>query len=656
MRQSFRNTLTQQNNFNTKYAANSKRIWVRKNNNSATTINISPYDIVDDLKYMIANKFPTTLGRQYDPADLNIKLIIPSDHRNAFNPSPSAGQTQFSMNVPNKRSLLQQHDTASNSPNATLTNQSSRFMQSSASADGLKTSTPLSTDSLPVNKHLTPNPELTDPYQQFKPNSKILTLEPDLSVWLIVEKYFPHGMSMSDAFIVDTDEIPADESMPHKYDLPSNNKQFHSLERQEMNLSSYDMNHPNQYNNNASYKTAIIGDQKVPPPRLRLSNTQEFLYGQVPQSSAVILFPKDIRNGGATSNLANGDTPTNTSITANTTASCTRSNTASNTATPTPSSTIVVPNSAMETTSYPPSPKVAKESSKLPTIHLSSSPKRRTNSSELNKSLNLKVNTTRPLDTTISEDQNKIFESAVPTPETTIKEVSPEPNSSLEPIKKEERNLSSTMLSATSTTAATITPSSATTPSTISKPTEKKDTTSKEKKLGISKILSHINVLVVEDNLVNQKIMARHLKSCKVQFQIASTGKEALEMWKKGGFHLCFMDIQLPVMSGIEVTKEIRRLERLNHIGNFTNHNLDNDDSDGYKDANDILDLSLFRSPIIIVALTASTGATDQQNALAAGCNDYLTKPVQLKWLKNKLTEWGYMQALINYDYFRSDN
>lgn len=58
---------------------------------------------------------------------------------------------------------------------------------------------------------------------------------------------------------------------------------------------------------------------------------------------------------------------------------------------------------------------------------------------------------------------------------------------------------------------------------------------------------------------------------------------------------------------------------------------------------------------MIIVALTASSNSSvDKKNALMAGCNDYLTKPVNLVWLQNKITEWGCMQALIDFDGWNS--
>ena len=54
----------------------------------------------------------------------------------------------------------------------------------------------------------------------------------------------------------------------------------------------------------------------------------------------------------------------------------------------------------------------------------------------------------------------------------------------------------------------------------------------------------------------------------------------------------------------------------------------------------DRLTSNTFRSPVIIVALTASSNSSvDKTNALTAGCNDYLTKPVNLVWLQNKITE-----------------
>lgn len=148
-----------------------------------------------------------------------------------------------------------------------------------------------------------------------------------------------------------------------------------------------------------------------------------------------------------------------------------------------------------------------------------------------------------------------------------------------------------------------------------------------------------INVLIVEDNIINLRVLGAFMQRLKVRWQRAMNGKEAVTKWKAGGFHLVLMDIQLPVMNGLEATKEIRRLERVNSIGVFSSGSREAPNNRlGYTDANgkakdDIdeddrlgVDQGLFKSPVIIVALTASSLQSDRHEALAAGCNDFLTK------------------------------
>ncbi len=186
-----------------------------------------------------------------------------------------------------------------------------------------------------------------------------------------------------------------------------------------------------------------------------------------------------------------------------------------------------------------------------------------------------------------------------------------------------------------------------------------------------------INVLIVEDNIINLKLLEAFVKRLKVRWQTAMNGRDAVTRWRNGGFHLVLMDIQLPVMNGLDATREIRRLERVNSIGVFSSADgrAPVGPGLGEPDANVLPNIHKFKSPVIIVALTASSLQSDRHDALAAGCNDFLTKvtfsptpslffrgeltrsntlqPVNFSWLERKVKEWGCMQALIDFDGWR---
>ncbi|KAJ6001152.1 hypothetical protein N7481_001561 [Penicillium waksmanii] len=178
-----------------------------------------------------------------------------------------------------------------------------------------------------------------------------------------------------------------------------------------------------------------------------------------------------------------------------------------------------------------------------------------------------------------------------------------------------------------------------------------------------------INVLIVEDNIINQRLLEAFMKRLNVRWKCAANGEEAVRKWRQGGFHFVLMDIQLPIMDGLAATREIRRLERLNGIGVFPKTGSGRSSvsssiakcplgkrpaSQRTSSEEDTLgNISLFRSPVVIVALTASSLQSDRHGALAAGCNDFLTKPVRFPWLEQKVTEWGCMQALTDFEGWR---
>jgi len=119
--------------------------------------------------------------------------------------------------------------------------------------------------------------------------------------------------------------------------------------------------------------------------------------------------------------------------------------------------------------------------------------------------------------------------------------------------------------------------------------------------------LKDANVLLVEDNLINQKIVLLSLKKAVKSVEVANNGKEALDKFGSAKYDIILMDIQMPIMNGIVTTKKIRNIEK------STN------------------------SHTPIIAITANALLGDKEECLAAGMDDYISKPFQIETLIQKM-------------------
>ena len=118
-------------------------------------------------------------------------------------------------------------------------------------------------------------------------------------------------------------------------------------------------------------------------------------------------------------------------------------------------------------------------------------------------------------------------------------------------------------------------------------------------------------VLVVDDNSVNRKILARQLELAGASTDSAAGGEEALELWRKGGYDLVLADLQMPTMDGFELARRIRESEVAERR---------------------------VRTPIL--AVTASTLEEQEQKSRAAGMDGFITKPIGIEQLKATLDVW----------------
>jgi CheY-like chemotaxis protein len=122
-----------------------------------------------------------------------------------------------------------------------------------------------------------------------------------------------------------------------------------------------------------------------------------------------------------------------------------------------------------------------------------------------------------------------------------------------------------------------------------------------------------LNILLAEDNLVNQKVASIHLEKLGHAVDVAANGLAAFEAFKSKHYDLIFMDIQMPEADGYEATNLIRNYEIQNELA--------------------------IKTPII--AMTANAMKGDKEKCIAAGMDDYISKPFTAKALIETLNNYA---------------
>jgi len=124
-----------------------------------------------------------------------------------------------------------------------------------------------------------------------------------------------------------------------------------------------------------------------------------------------------------------------------------------------------------------------------------------------------------------------------------------------------------------------------------------------------------LDILVAEDNLMNQKLIIRILNKLGYQPDLANDGQEALDMMAVKSYSLVLMDMQMPNIDGLQATRMIREL---------------------------------YGAQPLIAAMTANAMSEDRESCLAAGMDDYISKPISIELLMAKLTELFTIHSELN--------
>jgi signal transduction histidine kinase/HPt (histidine-containing phosphotransfer) domain-containing protein len=125
-----------------------------------------------------------------------------------------------------------------------------------------------------------------------------------------------------------------------------------------------------------------------------------------------------------------------------------------------------------------------------------------------------------------------------------------------------------------------------------------------------------LRILVVDDNAINQKVAVRILQQLGYSPEVAGNGREALDLLDKQPVDFIFMDVMMPEMDGLDATRMLRKRQMGGDHFNY-------------------------QSRIIVCAMTAHAMTGDREKCLAAGMDDYLSKPVRPKDVREMLERWG---------------
>ena len=119
------------------------------------------------------------------------------------------------------------------------------------------------------------------------------------------------------------------------------------------------------------------------------------------------------------------------------------------------------------------------------------------------------------------------------------------------------------------------------------------------------------SILLVEDNEINQVVLLKQLEVLGYPAMVAKNGVQGLQFWRENQYDAILLDCHMPVMDGFEMAQEVRKHEEESGIS---------------------------RTPII--AITANALKGDADKCFACGMDDYLAKPVEIKFLEGKLVQY----------------